>query len=114
VNLELEVGAKLLERRARGIALTAAGRVFLDHARLALLQVEAAGEAARRAEQPEKPHASGADLLWRVKTNLRLPCEKRLSDGSYLSTIYRSGKDRRQGTNGIRVRVIEYTLEGVA
>jgi DNA-binding transcriptional LysR family regulator len=39
---------------ARGIALTAAGRVFLDHARLALLQVEAAAEAARRAEQPQK------------------------------------------------------------
>ncbi|HEX4077703.1 MAG TPA: LysR family transcriptional regulator [Rhizomicrobium sp.] len=33
-DLELEVGAKLFERRARGIALTAAGRVFLDHARL--------------------------------------------------------------------------------
>ena len=62
----------------------------------------------------KKAHATGADLLWRVKTNLRLPCEKRLSDGSYLSTIYRSDKDRRQGNNGIRVRVIEYTLEGVA
>jgi LysR family hca operon transcriptional activator len=54
-DLELEVGVKLLERKARGIALTAAGRVFLDHARLALLQVEAAGEAARRVEEPEKP-----------------------------------------------------------
>ena len=62
----------------------------------------------------KKAHATGADLLWRVKTNLRLPCEKRLSDGSYLSTIYRSDKDRRQGNNGIPVRVIEYTLEGVA
>jgi len=62
----------------------------------------------------EKAHATGADLLWRVKTNLRLPCEKRLSDGSYLSTIYRSDKDRRQSNNGIRVRVIEYTLEGIA
>jgi len=58
--------------------------------------------------------ATGADLLWRVKKNLRLPCEMRLSDGSYLSTVYRSDKDRRQGVNGIRVRVIEYTLEGVA
>jgi hypothetical protein len=57
--------------------------------------------------------ATGADLLWRVKKNLRLPGEKRLPDGSYLSTIYRSDKDRRQGANGIRVRVIEYTLEGV-
>ncbi|HEV2247794.1 MAG TPA: IS4 family transposase [Terriglobia bacterium] len=62
----------------------------------------------------KKAHASGADLLWRVKRNLRLPCEKRLSDGSSLSTIYRSDKDRRQQCNGIRVRVIEYTLQGVA
>ena len=62
----------------------------------------------------KKGHATGADLLWRIKKNLRLPCEKRLSDGSYLSTIYRSDKDRRRGANGIRVRVIEYTLEGVA
>ena len=62
----------------------------------------------------KKACATGADLLWRVKKNLRLPCEKRLPDGSYLSTIYRSDKDRRRGANGIRVRVIEYTLEGVA
>src|SRR5215813_951534 len=34
-DLELEVGVKLLERKARGIALTAGGRAFLDHARLA-------------------------------------------------------------------------------
>lgn len=62
----------------------------------------------------KKALASGADLLWRVKKNLRLPCEKRLSDGSYLSTIYGSDKERRRGANGILVRVIEYTLEGVA
>jgi LysR family transcriptional regulator, hca operon transcriptional activator len=53
-DLELEVGVKLLERGVRGIELTAAGRAFLDHARLVLLQVEAAGEAARRAARPEK------------------------------------------------------------
>jgi hypothetical protein len=61
----------------------------------------------------KKARATGADLLWRVKKNLRLPCEERLSDGSYLSTIYRSDKDRRRGVNGVRVRVIEYTLEGI-
>ena len=61
-----------------------------------------------------KARASGADLLWRVKRNLRLPCEERLSDGSYLSTIYRSDKERRRRSNAVRVRVIEYTLEGVA
>src|ERR1700691_2108183 len=53
-GVELEVGVALLERGARGVALTAAGRTFLDHARLALLQVEAAGEAARRAARPEE------------------------------------------------------------
>jgi hypothetical protein len=61
-----------------------------------------------------KAQASGADLLWRVKKNLRLPCEQRLADGSYRSTIYRSDKDRRQRRNGIVVRLIEYRLEGVA
>jgi LysR family hca operon transcriptional activator len=68
-DLELEVGVKLLERGARGIKLTAAGRTFLDHARLALLQVEAAGEAARRAAQPEEDafvigFLTGAEVMW--------------------------------------------------
>src|SRR5215470_17607444 len=53
-DLEVEVGVKLMERGARGIELTAAGRVFLDHARLALLQVESAREAPHRAAQPDK------------------------------------------------------------
>jgi LysR family hca operon transcriptional activator len=51
-DLEYAVGAQLMIRSARGIELTAAGRVFLDHARLALAQVDAAVEAARRAAQP--------------------------------------------------------------
>jgi Insertion element 4 transposase N-terminal/Transposase DDE domain len=58
--------------------------------------------------------ATGADLLWRVKHNLRLPRERVLADGSYLTTIYPSDKDRRHRTGGVRVRVIEYRLEGVA
>jgi len=53
-ELETEVGAELMTRSARGIELTAAGRIFLDHARLALAQVEAAGAAARRAAHPEE------------------------------------------------------------
>ncbi len=53
-DLELELGVELLIRGPRGIELTASGRVFLDHARVALLQVEAAAEAARRAAQPAR------------------------------------------------------------
>jgi hypothetical protein len=58
--------------------------------------------------------ATGADLLWRGKHNLRLPREVVLADGSYLATIYPSDKDRRHRAGGVRVRVVEYRLEGVA
>jgi LysR family hca operon transcriptional activator len=51
-DLEDQVGAELLSRSVQGVELTAAGKAFLDHARLALMQVEAAVEAARRAAQP--------------------------------------------------------------
>ena len=68
-DLEYEVGAQLMVRSARGIELTAAGRVFLDHARLALAQVEAAREAARRAAEPAKPtfalgFLTGQEMDW--------------------------------------------------
>jgi LysR family hca operon transcriptional activator len=53
-DLEEEVGTLLLKRVARGVELTAAGRAFLEHARTALLQVDAAIEAARRAAEPTK------------------------------------------------------------
>ena len=45
---------------------------------------------------------------------MRLACEKRLADGSYLSRIYPTDRDRRHNTNGVLVRVIDYRLEGVA
>lgn len=68
-DLEAEIGVKLLERQARGVALTSAGRAFLGHARLALLQVEAAIDGARRAEQPERPvftmgFLAGQEVVW--------------------------------------------------
>jgi LysR family transcriptional regulator, hca operon transcriptional activator len=68
-DLEYEVGTQLMVRSARGIELTAAGRVFLDHARLALIQVEAAREAARRAAEPTKPSfalgfLTGQEMDW--------------------------------------------------
>ena len=58
--------------------------------------------------------STGADLLWRGKRNLRLTCQKRLPDDSYLSRIYPSERDWRHKTNGVVVRVIDYRLEGVA
>ncbi len=57
---------------------------------------------------------TGADLLWRTRQNARLDVEKRLPDGSYLSRIYASTSDRRNGRNGIVVRVIDYRLKDVA
>jgi LysR family hca operon transcriptional activator len=68
-DLEDEVGAQLLTRRARGIELTPAGRTFLEHARLVLSQVEAASAAARRVAHPSKPcfamgFLTGHELTW--------------------------------------------------
>jgi hypothetical protein len=57
---------------------------------------------------------TGAELLWRIKKNTCLPCDQRLPDGSYLSHLYPSARDRWHKTNGVRVRVIDYRLEGVA
>jgi LysR family transcriptional regulator, hca operon transcriptional activator len=68
-DLEDEVGAQLLTRKARGNNLTPAGRAFLDHARVVLAQVEAAVEAARRVAHPAKPcfamgFLTGHELTW--------------------------------------------------
>jgi hypothetical protein len=52
--------------------------------------------------------ATGTALCWRVRTDLLLPVEERLPDGSYLSSIY-ARADRRH--DGVTVRVIDYSLE---
>ena len=72
-DLEYEVGVQLMSRSVHGIELTAAGRAFLDHARLALTQADAAGEAARRAAQPAKPtfalgFLTGQEMDWLPET----------------------------------------------
>ncbi len=71
-DLEYEVGTTLLTRSARGVELTAAGQAFLDHARAAMTQVEAAVEAARRAAEPTKPifalgFLTGQEMDWMPK-----------------------------------------------
>jgi LysR family hca operon transcriptional activator len=68
-DLEYQVGVELLTRSARGVELTDAGRAFIDHARLALSQVDAAIDAARRAAQPSKQRfalgfLTGQEMNW--------------------------------------------------
>ena len=55
---------------------------------------------------------TGADLLWRMKSNLRLPVLERFDDGSYRSVLRGSGMDRRRSRGECPVRVVEYTLDG--
>ena len=61
-----------------------------------------------------EPRPPAPICCWRGKHNLRLPREAVLADGSYLTTVYPSDKDRRHRTCGLRVRVVEYRLDGIA
>ena len=68
-DLEFEVGTPLLVRNPRGVEPTAAGRAFLEYARLVLAQVEAGVAAARRAAAPSKPtfalgFLTGQEVEW--------------------------------------------------
>jgi len=55
---------------------------------------------------------TGADLLWRVTSNLVLRPVEHLSDGSYVAEVAAPSKSRRRGP--IRLRVIEYRLPGTS
>lgn len=71
-DLEDQVGVELLRRSARGVEMTDAGKAFIGHARLALSQVDAAIEAARRAVLPEKKRfalgfLTGQEMTWLPK-----------------------------------------------
>jgi hypothetical protein len=60
-----------------------------------------------------RARAGGADLLWRLKKDLRFEVEEVLPDGSFISRSYPSARARRRHTQGVRVRIVEYRLEGV-
>jgi LysR family transcriptional regulator, hca operon transcriptional activator len=71
-DLEYQVGARLLSRSVHGVELTAAGKAFLDHARLALAQVDAATDAARKAAKPARKtfaigFQTGHEMNWLSK-----------------------------------------------
>jgi hypothetical protein len=91
---ELELAGKVVERLQPGW-LCLADRLFFGY------------------ELWQQASKSGADLLWRVKTSRILAPVKRLSDGSYLSKIYPSSKDRERDRAGHLVRVIDYHLTGI-
>lgn len=58
----------------------------------------------------QQARARGADLVWRVRSNIRLPCEKVLKDGSFLSRIYPPREKGRPRGEGVVVRVLEYWI----
>jgi len=63
--------------------------------------------------QWKRARARGADLLWRLKKDLRFPRERVLPDGSYLSRVRPPAGAPPAEAAEIPVRVIEYRLEGV-
>jgi LysR family hca operon transcriptional activator len=84
-DLEYQVGVELLSRSVHGIKATAAGKAFLDHARLAVAQVDAAVEAARRAGQPAKRtfalgFLTGHEVAWLPRAMSLLSTELKGAD----------------------------------
>jgi len=57
----------------------------------------------------KRASATGAELLWRTKSNHRLPVIERLPDGSYLAQLFASSDRKR--ADGVPVRVVEYELD---
>ena len=62
-------------------------------------------------ERFQNARKTGAQLLWRVKTNLVMAREQSLADGSYLTRIYKDRKEQRAKRDGQLARVVEYQLD---
>ena len=61
-------------------------------------------------ERFQDARQAGAQLLWRVKSDIGLPREQTLADGSYLTSIY-ALENRKAKREGQRARVVEYRLD---
>jgi Transposase DDE domain len=61
-------------------------------------------------ERFQAARGTGAELLWQVKSDVGLPREQTLPDGSYLTSIH-ALKDRKAKRDGQPARVIEYQLD---
>jgi Insertion element 4 transposase N-terminal/Transposase DDE domain len=88
---EQELGDELLGRLTDGMLCTA-DRGFYSFDRF------------------QRARETGAELLWRVRSNAALPRERPLPDDSYLSTVYAHSDDHTQ-SKGAQVRVVEYRLD---
>jgi hypothetical protein len=62
-------------------------------------------------QQFQKARGTGAQLLWRARTDLRVERQRDLPDGSYLATVYPAQDTRRRRRGGSTARVIEYTID---
>jgi LysR family hca operon transcriptional activator len=98
-DLESQVGVELLFRSVHGVELTAAGKAFLDHARLALAQVDAAVEAARRAAQPARKtfaigFQTGHEMNWLPRAMYVLRDELKSIQVTVRATIRRTSPRR--------------------
>jgi hypothetical protein len=91
------------------VSENAAARELLDRLEPGMLCLADRGFYSFTAWQAAR--ATGADLCWRVKDNLRLEPLEELADGSWLAEVFDSTGDRRR-EHPVTVRVIEYTIEG--
>lgn len=62
----------------------------------------------------QQARATGAELVWRAKSSVRLPVLARFPDGSYRSALRWNSHCRSADRTAIPVRVIEYTLDGAS
>jgi hypothetical protein len=60
----------------------------------------------------QQARATGAALVWRLRSNINVVKTKQLADGSHLGKIYPSQRHAKRGEGGVVVRVIEYRIDG--
>jgi len=60
----------------------------------------------------QQARATGAALVWRLRSKINVVKTKQLADGSHLGKIYPSQRHARRGEGGVVVRVIEYRIDG--